>query len=64
MTTKNNARVATNNVVDARIKLLQKALHTPTEIVDARQKLTKQKDAREKIQARRLHTNAHDVSTY
>lgn len=57
-----NARIAKNNVVDARVKLLQKALEKPTEIVDARQKLTKQKDAREKIQERRLHLTSHDVS--
>lgn len=59
---KNNTRVAKSNVVDARVRLLQKALHEPTEIVDARQKLTKQKDAREKIQERRLHSTSHDVS--
>lgn len=62
MLPKNNARVVNNNVVDARVRLLQKALHKPTEIVDARQKLTKQKDAREKIQERRLHSISHDVS--
>lgn len=61
----NNRRVVTSNVVDARVKLLQKALQTSTEIVDARQKLTKQKDAREKIQERRLQsTAAHNVSIY
>jgi len=58
---KNNARVAIN-VVDARVKLLQKALETPTVIVDARQKLTNQKDACEKIQERRLHSTSYDVS--
>lgn len=58
---KNNARVAMN-VVDARVKLLQKALEKPTVMVDARQKLTKQKDAREKIQERRLHSSPYDVS--
>jgi len=61
MMSKNNARVAMN-VVDARVKLLQKALEKPTVIVDARQKLTKQKDAREKIQERRLHSTPYDVS--
>lgn len=59
---KNNTRVIKNNVIDARVKLLQKALEKPTEIVDARQKLTKQKDAREKIQERRLHSSSYDVS--
>lgn len=59
---KNNSRVIKNNVIDARLKLLQKALEKPTEIVDARQKLTKQKDAREKIQERRLHSSSYDVS--
>lgn len=59
---KNNPRVIKNNVIDARLKLLQKALEKPTEIVDARQKLTKQKDAREKIQERRLHSSSYDVS--
>lgn len=58
---KNNARVAIN-VVDARVKLLQKALEKPPMIVDARQKLTSQKDAREKIQERRLHSTSYDVS--
>lgn len=58
---KNNARAAMN-VVDARVKLLQKALEKPTVMVDARQKLTKQKDAREKIQERRLHSTPYDVS--
>lgn len=62
MLPKNNVRVIKNNVVDARVKLLQKALHKPTVLVDARQKLTKQKDAREKIQERRLHSTSHDVS--
>lgn len=62
MLPKNNARVVKNNVVDARVKLLQKALHKPTVLVDARQKLSKQKDAREKIQERRLHSTSHDVS--
>jgi len=61
MMSKNNARVAMN-VVDARVKLLQKALEKPTVMVDARQKLTKQKDAREKIQERRLHSSPYDVS--
>jgi len=61
---KNNARAAVNtNVVDARVRLLQKALVQPTVIVDARQKLTKQKDAREKIQERRSHLTSHDVNT-
>lgn len=65
MQIKNNSRVVTNNVVDARVKLLQKALQSSTEIVDARQKLTKQKDAREKIQERRLQsTAAHNVSIF
>lgn len=64
MLSKNNSRVVNNNVVDARVRLLQKALHKPTEIVDARQKLTKQKDAREKIQERRLHSTSYDVSNY
>lgn len=65
MSKNNNRRVVTSNVVDARVKLLQKALHSSTEIVDARQKLTKQKDAREKIQERRLQsTAAHNVSIY
>ncbi|XP_050520428.1 uncharacterized protein LOC126893921 [Daktulosphaira vitifoliae] len=50
-------RLNTSNVMDARVKLLQKALVTPTKIVDARQKLTKQKDAREKIQERRLKSS-------
>lgn len=54
-------RIVKNNIVDARVKLLQKALEKPTEIVDARQKLTKQKDAREKIQERRLHFTSHDT---
>jgi len=62
MLTKNNARIMKSNVVDARVKLLQKALEQPTKIVDARQMLTKQKDAREKIQERRLHSTSHDVS--
>lgn len=62
MMTNNNTRIVENTVVDARLKLLQKALHKPTQIVDARQKLTKQKDAREKIQERRLHSTGHDVS--
>lgn len=62
MLTKNNKRVAIDNVIDARVKLLQKALDKPTVIVDARQKLTKQKDAREKIQERRLHSSSYDVS--
>jgi hypothetical protein len=48
--------------MDARVRLLQKALEKPTVIVDARQKLTKQKDAREKIQERRLHSSSYDVS--
>lgn len=61
MTSKNNARVVIN-VVDARVKLLQKALEKPTVLVDARQKLTKLKDAREKIQERRLHSTSYDVS--
>jgi len=56
---KNNARVAMN-VVDARVRLLQKALEKPTVLVDARQKLTKQKDAREKIQERRLNSTSYD----
>lgn len=51
------------NMVDARVRLMQKALESPTVIVDARQKLTKQKDAREKIQERRLHLTSRDVST-
>ncbi|XP_025411231.1 uncharacterized protein LOC112684120 isoform X2 [Sipha flava] len=55
-----NSRVAINNVMDARVRLLQKALEKPTVIVDARQKLTKQKDAREKIQERRLHSSSYD----
>ncbi|XP_060864473.1 uncharacterized protein LOC132940757 isoform X2 [Metopolophium dirhodum] len=63
MMSKNNARVAMN-VVDARVKLLQKALEKPTVIVDARQKLTKQKDAREKIQERRLHSTPYDTMQY
>lgn len=50
-------------MVDARVRLMQKALESPTVIVDARQKLTKQKDAREKIQERRLHLTSRDVST-
>jgi len=60
---KNNARVAMN-VVDARVRLLQKALEKPTVLVDARQKLTKQKDAREKIQERRLNSTSYDVSNW
>ncbi|XP_025193837.1 uncharacterized protein LOC112593581 isoform X2 [Melanaphis sacchari] len=56
---KNNARVVMD-VVDARVKLLQKALEKPTVLVDARQKLTKQKDAREKIQERRLHSTSYN----
>lgn len=63
MMSKNNARVAMN-VVDARVKLLQKALEKPTVIVDARQKLIKKKDAREKIQERRLHSSSFNVSYY
>ena len=62
MRSKNNARAAVN-VVDARVKLLQKALEKPTVMLDARQKLTKQKDAREKIQERRLHSTPYDVSS-
>lgn len=62
MLPKNNARIVKNNVVDARVKLLQKALEQPIKIVDARQMLTKQKDAREKIQERRLHSTPHNVS--
>lgn len=61
MLPKNNVRIVKNNVVDARVKLLQKALEQPTKIVDARQMLTKQKDAREKIQERRLHSAAQDT---
>ncbi|XP_026804123.1 uncharacterized protein LOC113547807 isoform X3 [Rhopalosiphum maidis] len=56
---KNNTRVAMN-VVDARVRLLQKALEKPTVLVDARQKLTKQKDAREKIQERRLNSTSYN----
>jgi DNA-binding protein H-NS len=59
-----NTRVTINNVMDARIRLLQKALEKPTVMVDARQKLTKQKDARERIQERRLRSSSHDVSNY
>jgi len=61
MMSKNNTRVAMN-VVDARVKLLQKALEKPTVLVDARQKLTKQIDAREKIRERRLHSTSYEVS--
>ncbi|VVC41529.1 Hypothetical protein CINCED_3A006600 [Cinara cedri] len=61
MLANNNSRVVKNTVVDARLKLLQKALHKPTPMVDARQKLTKQKDAREKIQERRLHSSGHNT---
>ncbi|XP_025413386.1 polymerase delta-interacting protein 3-like [Sipha flava] len=57
-----NTRVTINNVMDARIRLLQKALEKPTVMVDARQKLTKQKDARERIQERRLRSSSHDVT--
>jgi DNA-binding protein H-NS len=57
-----NTRVAINNMMDARIILLQKALEKRTVMVDARQKLTKQKDAREIIQERRLHSSSYDVS--
>lgn len=59
MKPKNNTRIVKNNVVDARVRLLQKALEEPTVIVDARQKLTKQKDAREKIQERRSQSTSH-----
>ncbi|XP_050430708.1 uncharacterized protein LOC126839420 [Adelges cooleyi] len=52
-------RMVTNDVMDARVKLLHKALVTPTKIVDARQKLSKQKDARQKIEERRLQSS-HD----
>jgi hypothetical protein len=52
----------TKNVKDARIRLLQKALEEPNVVVDARQKLTKQKDARKKIQERRLQSSSYDVS--
>lgn len=64
MLAKNNGSrvMAANNVVDARLKLLHKALVQPAVLVDARQKLTKQKDAREKIQERRSHLTSHDVS--
>lgn len=62
MSGKKNSRVTVNNVVDARVKLLQKALETSNVIADARQKLTKQKDAREKIQERRLNSSSYDVS--
>ncbi|XP_025419501.1 uncharacterized protein LOC112689845 [Sipha flava] len=55
-----NTRVAINNMMDARIILLQKALEKRTVMVDARQKLTKQKDAREIIQERRLHSSSYD----
>lgn len=58
MMVNNNARVVKNDVVDARVTLLQKALE-PAVLVDARQKLTKQKDAREKIQERRLQSSSH-----
>jgi len=64
MLPKTNVGLVNNNVVDARVRLLQKALEKPTVIVDARQKLTKQKDAREKIQERRLHSTSHDVSNH
>jgi DNA-binding protein H-NS len=57
-----NTRVAINNVMDARVILLQKALEKSTVMVDARQKLSKQKDAREKIQERRLLSSSYDVS--
>lgn len=50
------------NMVDARVRLMQKALESPTVIVDARQKLTKQKDAREKIQERRLHLTSRNAT--
>lgn len=60
MMSKNNARVVMN-VVDARVKLLQKALEKPTIMVDARQKLINLKDAREKIQERRLHSTSYDT---
>ncbi|XP_025410798.1 uncharacterized protein LOC112683845 isoform X2 [Sipha flava] len=55
-----NTRVAINNVMDARVILLQKALEKSTVMVDARQKLSKQKDAREKIQERRLLSSSYD----
>jgi DNA-binding protein H-NS len=51
-----------NNVMDTRVKLLQKALEKRFVIEDARQKLTKQRDARERIQERRLYSSTYDVS--
>ncbi|KAL4083986.1 hypothetical protein QTP88_029302 [Uroleucon formosanum] len=63
MMSKNNARVAMN-VIDARVKLLQKALEKPTVMVDARQKLIKHKDAREIIQERRLYSTHYDTIQY
>lgn len=64
MMTNNNTRVVKNTMIDARLRLLQKALHNPAQLVDARQKLTKQKDAREKIEERRFHSTGHDVSNW
>jgi hypothetical protein len=59
---KTNTRKVINNVMDARVRLLQKALGEPFVMVDARQKLTRQRDAREIIQERRLHSSTYDVS--
>lgn len=56
---KASARAIKNNVVDARFKLLQKALAKQT---DARQNLTKPTDARNIIQERRLRSLSYDVS--
>ncbi|XP_025416856.1 uncharacterized protein LOC112688051 [Sipha flava] len=60
LSTANRAAKVTKNVKDARIRLLQKALEEPNVVVDARQKLTKQKDARKKIQERRLQSSSYD----
>lgn len=54
---RNNSREIKNHVVDARFKLVQKSLE---KLIDARQKLTKQRDAREIIQGR--HLQYHNVS--